>query len=126
MVTLPFLVILTISNVILIIGVILIHPRSRLAIVSQEPVLFNKSIADNIRWPTDNIVALFGAEKESDGQMKIRGSRPTDVRHNMFVALSRVAFRVMLLSHPLESLTSVTFLCHSPVSPSQLHQRVKI
>ena len=87
MVTLPFLVILTISNVILIIGVILIHPRSRLAIVSQEPVLFNKSIADNIRWPTDNIVALFGAEKESDGKMKIRGSRPTDVRHNMFFAL---------------------------------------
>lgn len=24
--------------------------RSKLAIVSQEPVLFNKSIADNIRW----------------------------------------------------------------------------
>ena len=43
--------IIFIINIILIIVVvaILIIIRSRLAIVSQEPVLFNKSIADNIR-----------------------------------------------------------------------------
>ena len=52
--------IIFIINIILIIVVvaILIIIRSRLAIVSQEPVLFNKSIADNIRLAM--AVSLFG------------------------------------------------------------------
>ena len=55
--------IIFIIKIILIINVIamLIITRSRLAIVSQEPVLFNKSIADNIRLAMDSIaVSLFG------------------------------------------------------------------